>query len=232
MTRKAEWRKRLVLSRSFHRCAPLSIAKGKCECVYWDTDVTAAADPELNAHRIKHRRRYFAWAKAFCNSLNGNVDNALTKLSRAGQCMPCLGRSIYESLVLEVVAPYAELIKTLPALESTRVQLELKVPTDRDAIETKDSLRSGAIAALISAVNNLCGRPHLKELVAVLNHGRKQNTAHQHLKLGVLHFNLITTEFTVSMLKQRARTGGYSRAHDALSKNRPLDQFGDMDFPL
>ncbi|MBB6147191.1 hypothetical protein HNQ77_005185 [Silvibacterium bohemicum] len=230
--RQAEWRKHLVLSRSFSRCTPLPWAHGECECVYWDTHVTAASDPERNVYRKGYRRRYLNWVKAFCESLDTDVDNALTKLSREGQCIPCLGRMIYECLVVEVEAPYAALLSTLPGLPNTRVTLNLEAPTDRAAIEARDSMRSGAIAALVISVKKMCERAYLKELVKVLNHGRKQNAAHQHLKFGRLHFNLITTEFTVSMLKQRAQTGTYKRAFQALTKNRPMDQWGNMDFLL
>lgn len=230
--RQAEWRKRLVLSRSFGRCTPLPWTHGECECVYWDTHVTAASDPERNVYRKGCRRRYLNWVKAFCESLDTDVDNALTKLSRAGQCIPCLGRMIYECLVAEVAAPYAALLSTLPGLPNTRVTLNLEAPTDRAAIESRDSMRSGTIAALVISAQKMCKRKYLKELVKVLNHGRKQNVAHQHLKFGRLHFNLITTGFTVSMLKQRAQTGSYNRAFQALTKNLPMDQWGDMDFLL
>lgn len=230
--RRAEWRKRLVFSHYFHRCIPVEASRGQYQCVYWDTHVTTAGDPDRNLHRKKHRLRYFAWAKAFCDSLDPNVDTALTTLSQAGQCIPCFGRSIYESLILEVEAPYCALLPKLPLLRDTSVILTLEAPNSRQAIEIRDSMRSGASAELIRTIQSVCGRPHLKELVLVLNHGRKQNIAHQHARLGRLDFNRITTDFTVSMLKQRARTGGYNRANEALSKDRPFDQFEGLDHLL
>jgi hypothetical protein len=227
--RGAEWRKHLVLSRSFNRCTPIPGLGGKCACVYWDTDLTAASDPERNVYRKGYRRRYLNWVKAFCKSLDVDVDNALTKLSREGLCIPCLGRMIYGCLVVEVEAPYVALLSKLPKLPNTRVTLNLEAPNDRTAIETRDSMRSGAIGGLVRDARKIGGRPHLKELVTLLNHGREQNVAHQHLKVGSLHFNRIVAKFTVSMLKQRLQTGTFERAFQALINNRPLDQLGEMD---
>jgi hypothetical protein len=230
--RNEAWRKRLVLSRSFKRCAPEAISAGMSQCEYWDKRVNTASEPALNQARRNHRQNYLAWAKSFSLSLTSNEDEALTKVVRAGMCIPCLGRMIFESLVIELIAAYQEMTDLSAPSRSRNFTAELPIGTSHKAIERRDSLRSGAIAELVAYVRKVCGQPYLRELALLLNHGREQNVKFKRASTGFFHFNLITTKFTASMLKQRATTGGYSRAFHKMTQSLPMDKWGDGDFLL
>ncbi len=230
--RREEWRKRMVLSRSFKRCSHAAWTQGQSQCEYWDRHITTASDPELNRWRKNNRSNYLAWAKAFSRSLETNEEAALTALSKVGVCVPCLGRSLFEVLESELVAPHLKLDDFTHALESANFTAELQVVTKRADIERRDSVRSGMTAELVSFVRNACGRPHLNQLATLLNHGRKMDICFKRGTLGCLDFKLITTNFTASMLRQRANAGSYSRMFVAMTKDLPMDRWGDMDFPL
>lgn len=230
--RREEWRKRMVLSRSFKRCSPAAWTHGQSQCEYWDRHITIASDPELNRWRKNNRSNYLAWAMAFSRSLEADEEAALTAMSKVGLCIPCLGRNLFEFLESELVAPYLKLDDFTHALESTNFTAELQVVTKREDIERRDSMRSGMTAELVSFVRKGCGRPHLNHLATLLNHGRKMDIRFKRGTLGRLDFKLITTNFTASLLKQRANAGDCSRMFVAMTKDLPMDRWGDMDFPL
>lgn len=230
--RKEQWRDRLVCSADYARCRPIQQSKEMSQCIYWDTHITTAKDPDRNRYRISSREAYFNWANIFCQSIDIDVDNALTKLSNKELCIPCLGRMVYQVLALELIAPYLGLLPTLPILHEWHVQMKLAPPTDRQSIAIRDSVRTSAIADLVAAVYETCKQKHYKELSAILNHGRSTHVPYQHMKLGYLSFKSITTNYSISLLARRAQRGSYGRAFNELTANSPKDKWGDMDFLL